>query len=332
MRANSSALGMIVMVTIGAGLVQAEDHPPKTRLAIVDGRWQINGELTYPGAPAEGLLMNVRMVNATFEDRNRADDDFDPDANTEAFLEHLPQYVEQGVRAFTLGLQGGHAGYEGALNSAFEPDGSLRDAYLNRVGRVIEACDRLGAVVILGLFYQRQDQVLQDEEAVRDGVVQAVHWVQRQGYTNVVIEIANEFDHRGFDHPILRTPEGMAELIRLARQQAPDLLVSASGLGHGRLPDEVAEASDFLLIHFNGTKLEDIPDRIAALRRFGKPIVCNEDDKQEKAAARAAELCVENGASYGLMLNTLNQYIPFTFQGPDDDPIFYRKLKELTTP
>ena len=36
-------------------------------------------------------------------------------------------------------------GYEGALNSAFEPDGSLRDSYLRRVRRVIEACDRHGA-------------------------------------------------------------------------------------------------------------------------------------------------------------------------------------------
>jgi hypothetical protein len=77
--------------------------------------------VTYPGAKAEGLLMNVRMVNATFEDRNR--DDFDPDANTAAFLAVMPEYVEAGVRAFTFNLQGGMPGYEGALNSAFEPDG-----------------------------------------------------------------------------------------------------------------------------------------------------------------------------------------------------------------
>ena len=90
-------------------------------------------------------------------------------------------------------------------------------------------------------------------------------------------------------------------------------------------------AADFLLIHFNGTDVEDIPDRIAALKRFNKPIVCNEDDKQGKTAARAAELCVANGASWGLMLSSQNQYFPLEFHGAADDPVVYRKLKELTS-
>ncbi|MBT3265498.1 DUF4185 domain-containing protein, partial [Candidatus Poribacteria bacterium] len=88
----------------------------QTSVAIVDGQWRINGEITYPGAQAEGLLMNVRMVNSTFEDRNR--NDFDSDANTDAFLRHIRDYYAHGVRAFTLNLQGGLPGYEGALNSA----------------------------------------------------------------------------------------------------------------------------------------------------------------------------------------------------------------------
>src|SRR4030095_12177188 len=109
--------------------------------------------------------MNTRMVNATFEDRQRAD--FDADANTTAFIARIPEYSAQGVRAFTLNLQGGMPGYEGAINSAFESDGALRAPYLARVQRVIEACDRHGVAVILGCFYQRQDQVLRDADAVR---------------------------------------------------------------------------------------------------------------------------------------------------------------------
>ena len=145
------------------------------------------------------------------------------------------------------------------MNSAFQPDGSLRDSYLRRVRRVIEACDRSGAIVILGCYYQRQDQVLQDEAAVRAGVVNVAKWIEDSGFANVVLEIANEFDHSGFNHRLLKTPEGMAELIGLAKRTSPALLVSASGLGHGRLPDEVARASDFLLIHFNSTPVKDIP-------------------------------------------------------------------------
>ena len=41
-----------------------------TSLSIQDGRWCLNGAATHPGTRAEGLLMNVRMVNAVCEDRN----------------------------------------------------------------------------------------------------------------------------------------------------------------------------------------------------------------------------------------------------------------------
>jgi hypothetical protein len=131
-------------------------------IAIKGKQWYLDGAITYPGSPAEGLLMNVRMVNATFEDRNR--NDFD--ANTDAFIAHIPDYRDHGIRAFTLCLQGGMPGYEDALNSAFNPNGSLRDDYLARVERVIRACDNEGIAIILGCYYQRQDQILADENAL----------------------------------------------------------------------------------------------------------------------------------------------------------------------
>jgi CubicO group peptidase (beta-lactamase class C family) len=296
---------------------------------MVDGRWHINGEVTYQGAKAEGLLLNVRMVNATFEDRNRPD--FDAEANTDEFIAQIPDYLAQWVRAFTLNLQGGMPGYERALNSAFNAGGSLRDSYLKRVQQVIETCDRHGAVVILGCYYQRQDQVLKDEDAVRAGVVNVVKWIQTGGFSNVVLEIANEFGHGGFDHRLLKTAEGQVELIRLAKQTAPELLVSTSGLGDGAAHEGIGRASDFLLVHFNSTRLEDIPRRIVALKKYAKPIVCNEDQKLGEQGAKAAELCVANGASWGLMLEKMNQHFPFTFQGAADDPVVYAALKRLAT-
>jgi CubicO group peptidase (beta-lactamase class C family) len=303
---------------------------PRTRVAIVKGQWHTNGQPTYRGARAEGLLINVRMVNAVFEDRRRPG--FDPEANTDRFLAKVPDYAAHGVRAFTLCLQGGFPGYEGAVNSAFAPDGTLRAAYLRRVRRVIETCDRRGVVVILGCYYQRQDQLLTDERAVKAGLVNVACWVKESGFTNVVLEVANEFPHAGFDHDILRTAAGQVGLLGLARRTAPGLLVSTSGLGDGQLPDAVAEASDFLLIHFNGVPLRAIPERVRALQKFGKPIVCNEDDRTGEEAARAAEMCVRSGASWGLMLEQRNQHAPFTFEGADDDPVVYARLRQLTSP
>lgn len=311
-------------------IAQVSAASGRTRVSIADGKWFINGAVTYPGAKAEGLLMNVRMVNATFEDRRRPE--FDAEENTAAFLAQIPDYAAHGVRAFTLCLQGGMPGYEGAVNSAFGPDGSLHQGYLQRVRRVIEACDRQGIVVILGCYYQRQAGILKDEQALRTGLVNVVQWIRDSGLTNVVLETANEYPHGGFVHSVLRSAEGQASLLRLAKRTWPQLLVSASGYGDGKLHAPVAEASDFLLIHFNGTPVEEIPARIAALRKYGKPIVCNEDDKTGRTAARAAEACVENGASWGLMLKQLNQYVPFTFHGAADDADVYARLQELTAP
>ncbi|UCG46008.1 MAG: serine hydrolase [Phycisphaerales bacterium] len=327
---SSVAIVIAVLSSAQAHASSALKESGRTRVSIKGTRWYLDGRLTYPGTEAEGLLMNVRMVNAVFEDRKRPD--FDAERNTDGFIAAIPDYAAHGVRAFTLNLQGGFPGYEGAVNSAFNPDGSLRKGYLERVKRVIDTCDRNGFVVILGCYYQRQDQILKDAGAVRAGVVNAVRWVTESGFSNVVLEIANEFNHSGFDHPILKTPQGQVELIRLAKKTSPDLLVSTSGLGNGRLPDNVARASDFLLIHFNSTKLDDIPRRIQALKKYGKPIVCNEDDKHGQEAAAAARLSVENRASWGFMHKETNQYYPFQFLGTEDDPAVYGMLKTLTTP
>jgi len=306
----------------------------KTWIALVAGRWYLNGRITCPGAPAEGLLMNARMVNCTFEDRNpeTCPKGFDPDANTAAFVAQIPDYVRHGVRAFTLSLQGGMPGYEKAVNTAFTPTGRLRPGYMERVERVIRAADEAGAAVILTCYYQRQDQVLRDEEAVRAGVANAARWVAEKRWGNVLLEIANEHSHGGFDRGIIRSADGMAELICLARGAAPGLLVSASGMGSGKAIRQVAEASDFILIHFNSTPVGQIASRVQALRRYKKAIVCNEDDKTGKKGAAAAEAAAAAGCSWGLMLSAVNQYAPFEFKGRRDDPTIYAKLKALTTP
>ena len=321
---------VIFIVTSVLLLAPVPSSARQTQISIDNTQWLLNGRLTYPSAPAEGLLMNVRMVNATFEDKTRPD--FDINQNTNEFIKQIPVYVAHGVRAFTFNLQGGFPGYEGAVNSAFKPNGSLRKSYMRRIKKVIKACDNHGVIAILGCYYQRQDQILKDEKAVRRGVVNAVRWIEKSGYNNIVLEIANEFNHPGFDHQILKKSEGQVELIRLAKKTSPKLLVSTSGLGNGKLPDNVCRASDFLLIHFNGTKLEDIPKRIQALKKYGKPIICNEDHKYDQQAAQAARLSVENNASWGFMQDKVNQHFPFHFNGIDDDPKVYIMLKKLTTP
>jgi len=76
---------------------------------------------------------------------------------------------------------------------------------------------------------------------------------------------------------------------------------------------------------------ESVAHGVESLKGHGKPIVCNEDDKHDTEAAKAARLSVEQGASWGFMHNELNQCVPFPFQGIEDDRAVYGMLHTLTT-
>lgn len=334
-----------MMMTNHAGPAQslpADNFSPRTHITIRGQAWHINDQPVHPGAHAAGLLTNIRMVNCIFEDTGPAATnlpaDFDPAENTRRFLRRVPDYIRHGALAFTISLQGGLPGYEGAVNSAFNADGSLRDAYMQRAAQVIEACDRHGAVVILSCFYQRQhshERALAGRDAIRTAVANVARWIHSHGYRNVLLEISNEYRHNGYqmwnDGVWLVSDAGQVELIRLAQDTAPGLLVSTSGMGGGQVSAEIAEAADFLLIHFNNTALQDIPQRVADARRFGKPVVCNEDNKLGPIGAEAARLAITSGAGWGFMHAPKNQTVPFEFDGPDDDPEVYAMLRRLTS-
>jgi hypothetical protein len=333
---------VILLILPGSGC-KSVDKEFNTRVSIIGDKWYFNDQVINPGSPSEGLLMNVRMVNAVFEDRGpelaKLTGDFDPEANTLMFIDKIPEYVSSGVNAFTICLQGGMPGYEGAINTAFNADGSLRDNYLNRVERVIESSGLNNAAVILSLFYQRQHShhsALNGKESIRNAVENTVNWIKEKQFTNVVLEISNEYRHGGFrnwpDGEWLMSEAGQVELIGLARQLYPELLVSSSGMGNGMFHDDLAKASDFLLIHFNTTSLDLYESRIADVKKYGKPIVCNEDDKLGPEGAAAQALAVMSGCGWGYMGMIRNQYFPFEFLGVEDDPEVYKMYSSLNTP
>jgi hypothetical protein len=300
-----------------------EKFEPETSIAILGSSFIINGELTYPGPnqQAHGLLMNARMVNAVFDDENpeTRPEGFDPDSNTTAFIAAMDQYRSKGILAFTINLQGGMPGYENAHNSAFKPDGSLKPGYMNRVARVIEAADEQGMVIIVGYFYQRQDQVLQDEKAVRQATVNASSWLKDRGYSNVMVEIANEYRHPGFDHEILISEEGEVALMSLVRSVAPNIPVSTAGMGDARFHPDLAEAADYILLHGNTSDPEEYPERIKAVSVYGKPVIFNEDwcfsddTRGVYDAVEKMKAAFKNGASWGVMNQKRNQTWPFEF-------------------
>ncbi len=274
----------------------------KTTVRIEGDRFLVNGSPTYPGTEVEGLLLNSRMVQGIFDDLNPEtrrlwdypDGPWDPERNTREFIEAMPGWRKAGLVGFTINFQGGSPqGYSKAQpwhNSTFREDGSMRPAPLGRMARILDRADELGMVSIVGYFYFGQDERLADEAAVVRAAENATDWLLEGGWTNVLVETANEIDVPRYEHPILAPPRG-DEVVRLIQERsagkvdasAGRLLVSAS-FGGGRVPTpNLVEAADFVLMHGNGV---GHPNRIRAMVREvramdaygGKPILFNEDD------------------------------------------------------
>ena len=160
---------------------------PDTRLSIDGERFRINDALTYAEIDgsrpdAHGLLMNARFIQGVFDDtadRERYDrwgrGPFDAEAHTDALIAALPDWHAHGLRAFTVGFQGGGPCFtinrtSMCVNPFGEDGAALDPAYAGRMDRLIRSADALGMVVIVSYFYGAQARRLRDGRAVRAAV------------------------------------------------------------------------------------------------------------------------------------------------------------------
>jgi hypothetical protein len=93
----------------------------RTEVTIQGQQFFLNGKPTYAGRSyqgmkIEGLLMNVRSVQAIFDDLNPETRSrwaypdtgkWDPERNVKEFVAALPEWRRHGLLAFTVNLQGG---------------------------------------------------------------------------------------------------------------------------------------------------------------------------------------------------------------------------------
>lgn len=351
-------LVLILVMTSGELLAQ---EMAKTKVSIKDGQFYINDTLTYEGRywegnKIEGLLMNSRMVQGIFDDQNPNTvgefvypdtQKWDADRNTDEFVAAMPEWRAHGLLAFSLNLQGGSpVGYSGhnCRNSAFDAQGELVPAYIDRLERLLNKTNDLGMVVIFGYFYFGQDQYLKDENAVLNATDNITEWILDKGYKNLLIEINNECNGP-YDHPIL-TQKRIQELIVRVREKSKGSLLVSTSYGGKLIPSaEVVAVSDFILLHGNGvSKPTGITDMVIKTKDLpsysGQPILFNEDDHfnydDENYNFKAA---IKSYASWG--------YFDFRMQGegftegyqsvPIDWGIssarkkaFFSKLKEIT--
>lgn len=275
----------------------------KTIVSIQQDHFLINGKPTlkgivWNGINMEGLLPNSRMVQGIFDDQNPETVEkwaypdtkkWDPDRNTDEFVSAMDDWYAHGLLAFTINLQGGSPeGYSRIQpweNNAYNPDGSLRSEYMNRLEKILNKANELGMVAIVGLFYFGQDERLQDDEAAINALKNAIHWILQKGYEHVLIEVANECNNQKYDREIIKQ-ENIHNLINIGKgitNNGKRFLVGTSFNGNTIPSANVVNVSDFILIHGNGVKQpERITEMVNAVRSMPEynpmPIVFNEDD------------------------------------------------------
>jgi len=333
---------------------------------------------TYTGREfrpeAAGRLMNLRIAQALFDDEWLTEFPFDPDKNTERLIQALDVYRRHGALAINASLQGGFPGYgkevpqisrdraykfgpgKGSHISAFRPDGTLKPAWLKRLLRLQRELDKRGMILGLMYFYQGQDELLENPEAIRSAVGNATDWLIDNHCRNVIIEIANEHDINGWDHGRW-IHNNMGELIELARSRFREKNagfvppIGSSTGGSMKVYDNVREHADLTIIHGNNRTPAEKQQRVAELfadPAMPGPILMNEDDNGRETTVEnlAAELAsceavFREGGSWGYMPWRQAQVFPFRHYQPaqgslvrrgmpleESDPVYFKAVLE----
>jgi hypothetical protein len=288
-----------------------------TELGIDGPDFYINDEITSPNSEAEGLLMNSRMVQALFDDecpetrRLWAYPDtgeWDPDRNTDEFCAALPLYRKHGLLAVTVGLQGGGSVYtpevyDNYTASAYEPDGTFKPAWFDRLGRILDAADEAGMVVIVNYFYWKHAARLESDQVVRDITEGVTQWLLDTGHRNIIVDVANEAASWWTTEAC--TPENIPDLIDIVQQTSLDgrsLPAGASTGGGKQIPTSRWLATeDVTMPHGNGLQPHELARKLERIkeqdeyRRRVRPLLVNEDS----VFAENMRAAVAEGASWG---------------------------------
>jgi len=276
----------------------------KTQIEIDSTHFLINGKPSYTGREwqgrsIEGLLFNSRMVQAIFDDVNpetavcwRYPDTgrWDPERNTREFCEALPEYQKHGLLAVTVGLQGGGSVYTPEIydnfeNSAYDPDGTFRPAYFQRLLKVLKAADDCGMVVIVNYFYIKHARRLQSESIIQQVTEKVTDWLLDTGYRNILVDVANEAADWWKNPPF--APANIHKLIEIVQQTRVNgrrLWVGSSSGGGDEVPSgRWMEIEDFHMPHGNGLRPDELRRKLNKFKASEtyqcrpKPVLINED-------------------------------------------------------
>ncbi len=141
--------------------------------------FSVEGKETYlNGKPF--LVIGLRCSNALISD-----------ATTDALIDHLDEYAAYGVNTVSVYFMGSRFGDV----KGYREDGTLDPVYAGRMGRIIEAADARGMVVLVGCLYWSTSRAKWDDwgqKQAEAAVANTVRWLKERDYRNVFVDVDNE--------------------------------------------------------------------------------------------------------------------------------------------
>jgi hypothetical protein len=214
---------------------------------------------------------------------------------------------------------------KGSYVSAFQPDGSLKPTWMDRLEQLLRAADIRGMAVNLIYFYQGQDEVFMSTKAIHAAAKNITDWLIARNFRNVVVDVANEYDLGGdrwdFNGYI---PQNIIPLIDEVRERFHDarflVPVSASSDGRMRYPPSLAGQADIVLLHGNGRGPEEKTRRVREFANVPRPVLMNEDDNGRATTTKnladelaSCDVLFREGAGWGYMPWVQAQRFPFRY-------------------
>lgn len=152
--------------------------------------------------------------------------------NTQKLIGVLEDYKSYGVNSVSVYVQGSSGGY----SDPFRKKGkAIDEAHLDRLKRIVEACQEHEMVPIIGIFYQRTlaTDSLRRLESKRE-IYRAVKTLTQalRPYRNVIINIANEQNssfYRQYEAFDFNDPQNMIDLCRHVKKFDAERIVGAGG-------------------------------------------------------------------------------------------------------
>lgn len=180
---NRRGGGRRILGRLAAGLLAAACASPAAAKPSSRGGnvLSVSGtDILLNGQPVK--LLGLRVSNALISD-----------AETRELLRNLGVFQKYGVNALSVFVMGSRFGDV----KGFRPDASLDPVYAARLGRIIEAADARGMVVLVGCLYWSDSEAKADlghwtQKDANRAVANTVKWLAGHNYRNVFVDPDNE--------------------------------------------------------------------------------------------------------------------------------------------